>query len=275
MASIQKRGKKYAVVYSYEDASNTKRQKWETFTTKKEALARKAEVEHEINSGSFIAPSSTTVRELLQDFVDLYGTKRWGLSAYTGNTGLIENYINPLLGDYNVQDVNSRVADLLVKQLQTTHPVETPWRRARTEYLTPPTIEKIFKLLHCAWRQAIRWDMVFRNPFDNALLPKKEKKQRDIWTVDVIRKALDNCPDGKLFIAINLAFACSMRLGEITGLTWDCVHISDKDIAMDDAHLFSSRSRCRRQPGCADGGARHAGGRSSRCPGRTAGASAR
>ena len=35
MASIQKRGKKYAVVYTYEDSSGTKRQKWETFTTKR------------------------------------------------------------------------------------------------------------------------------------------------------------------------------------------------------------------------------------------------
>ena len=31
MASIQKRGKKYAVVYNYEDNDGTKRQKWETF----------------------------------------------------------------------------------------------------------------------------------------------------------------------------------------------------------------------------------------------------
>ncbi len=72
-----------------------------------------------------------------------------------------------------------------------------------------------------AFRQAVRWDMVPKDPFDDVLLPKKEKKIRDIWTVDVIRQALANCSEGKLFIAINLAFACSLRLGEITGLTWD------------------------------------------------------
>ena len=51
MASIQKRGKKYAVVYTYEDAAGTKRQKWETFSTKKEATARKNQVEYEIDTG--------------------------------------------------------------------------------------------------------------------------------------------------------------------------------------------------------------------------------
>ena len=41
-----------------------------------------------------------------------------------------------------------------------------------------------------------------------------------------IRKALDNCKDAKLFVAMNLAFACSLRVGEILGLTWNNVSIN-------------------------------------------------
>ena len=245
MASIQKRGKKYAVVYSYEDTDGTKRQKWESYSTKKEATKRKAAVENEINNGTFIPPSSTTVRMFLVDFVELYGTKRWGLSAYTANTGLIENYINPLLGDQIVQDVNRRTVDRFIQQLQKTPPVETPYRHARTEFVTACTIEKIMKLMRCAFHQAVRWDMIGKNPFDDAILPKREKNVRAIWTSDIIRKALDNCSDGKLYVAINLAFACSMRLGEITGLQWDCVHISDQDIANDNAYVYIDKELAR------------------------------
>ena len=54
----------------------------------------------------------------------------------------------------------------------------------------------------------------------------------------MIRKALDECEDGKLYVAINLSFACSMREGEILGLTWDNVHVSDDDIAKDDAYVY-------------------------------------
>lgn len=39
------------------------------------------------------------------------------------------------------------------------------------------------------------------------------------------------------YVAMNLSFACSLRIGEILGLTWDNIHISDADIARDDAHL--------------------------------------
>lgn len=237
MASIQKRGKKYAVVYNYEDSDGTKRQKWETFDKKKDAQVRKASIETSQNNGTFIAPSVTTVSAFLEDFVELYGKKKWGLSVYGSNTALIRNYINPLIGDLLVQDINRRTVDKFIMQLQKTAPVETPYRHAKTEFITPCVIEKIIKLMRCAFHQAVRWDMIGKNPFDDAILPKKPKVVREIWTADIIRQALDNCSDGKLYIAINLAFACSLRMGEITGLTWNYVHISDDDIANDNAYL--------------------------------------
>lgn len=245
MASIQKKGKVNYVVYTYEDSDGTQRQKWEKQPNKKEALKRKAAVENEMNNGTFIPPSKTTVSMFLKDFVELYGVKRWGMSAYTANTGLIENYINPLLGDQYIQDVNGKTVDKFILQLQKTPPVETPFRHARTEYVTACTIEKIIKLLRCAFHQAVRWDMIGKNPFEDSLLPKREKTVRAIWTADIIRKALDHCSDGKLYVAINLAFACSMRLGEITGLMWDCVHISDEDIANDNAYVWIDKELAR------------------------------
>lgn len=37
---------------------------------------------------------------------------------------------------------------------------------------------------------------------------------------------------------MNLAFACSMRIGEILGLTWDNTYIADENIARDDAYII-------------------------------------
>ena len=63
-------------------------------------------------------------------------------------------------------------------------------------------------------------------------------KKRDIWDADTIRKALDQCEDSKLYIAMNLSFACSLRMGEILGLSWKNVHIEDEDIATDNAYIY-------------------------------------
>ena len=48
---------------------------------------------------------------------------------------------------------------------------------------------------------------------------------------------------------MNLSFACSLRLGEILGLTWDNVHIEDANIAADDAYIFIDKElvRCTKQ----------------------------
>ena len=238
MASIIKRKKAYSVVYSYTNENGETKQKWETWHTHKEALKRKAEIENQQNNGTFVIPNSQKICDYMYEFVSLYGEKKWGVSTYDSNCGLIANYINPIIGDLQVQEITTRVADKFVQTLQKTKPVIRRNVQPKTEYLTPVNIEKIVKLMSCAFKQAVRWEMIGKNPFENIVIPKVEYKKRDIWTTENIRKALNSCTDTKLYIAMNLAFACSLRIGEILGLTWDNVHISDDDIARDDAYIY-------------------------------------
>ena len=44
---------------------------------------------------------------------------------------------------------------------------------------------------------------------------------------------------------MNLSFACSLRMGEILGLTWENVHISDEDIAADNAYVYIDKELTR------------------------------
>ena len=167
MATIVKRGNKYSVVYNYTDEDGTTRQKWEPpVLTKKEAQKRKNEIEHEIATGTFIAPSTMKVKDFLNEFVEMYGLRKWGLSMYTTNTGLIRNYINPILGDANIQDVDARMVDKFISTLQKTKAVECGGRKPKSEFVTPCTIEKINKLMRCAfernplgddWQESICW----------------------------------------------------------------------------------------------------------------------
>lgn len=249
MASIIKRKKAYSVVYSYTDEGGETKQKWETCHTHKEALKRKAEIENQQFNGTFLPPNKQTVASFLEDFVRTYGVNKWGVSMYDSNTAIIANYVNPIIGDMEVQAVTTRVVDQYVQTLKKTPAVSRNNRKARTQYATDKTIVKIIKVLRCAFKQAVRWELIGKNPFDNVVLPKVEYKKRDIWDADTIRKALDECTDSKLYIAMNLAFACSLRMGEILGLTWDNVHIEDGDIAADDAYIFIDKelARCSKQ----------------------------
>ena len=160
-------------------------------------------------------------------------------------TSLITNYINPLLGDVKIQDITTRTVDKYIKTLQRTPPVSTRTRQAKTQYVTDKTIEKIIKLLRCAFHQAVRWEQINKNPFDYATLPRTEYTKRDIWDAETVCKALDACKDTLLYIAMNLAFACSLRMGEILGLTWNNVHISEEEIAADNAYVYIDKELTR------------------------------
>ena len=217
MASIIKRKKNYSVVYNYVDENGETKQKWETWHTHKEALKRKAEIENQQHTGTFLPPSNQTITEFLYDFVSLYGEKKWGVSMYDSQTALIANYINPIIGDMEVQAVTPRAVDGYIQTLQKTKSVSTKTRKAVTTYVSDKTIEKIIKLLRCAFKQAVRWESL----------------------------ALEKCTDSKLYVAMNLSFACSLRMGEILGLTWENVHISDEDIAADNAYVYIDKELTR------------------------------
>lgn len=241
MASIKKRRGTFSVVYTYENENREKKQRWETFKTYAEAHKRRAEIEYKQNEGTFLPPNKQTVEEIMKDYVALYGEKTWSYSTFNSNCALIANYIVPIIGDREMKEITPREADKYIKTLQRTQPVEVGGRRRKTEYMTPANIEKVIKLLRSAFKQAVRWEVIARNPFDFVTLPKVERKPREIWTAEIIRKALDSCKDAKLFVAMNLAFACSLRVGEILGLTWDNVNISDEDIAKDNASVYVDR----------------------------------
>ena len=148
MASIIKRKKSYSVVYNYITETGETKQKWETLRNYQDALKRKAEIENDQHKGTFVPPSNQTVREFLYDFVTMYGEQKWGVSMYDGCTGLIENYINPIIGDLKIQSITTRTTDEFVLTLQKTPAVGTCTRpNTDGKMVTDKTIEKIIKLL--------------------------------------------------------------------------------------------------------------------------------
>ena len=93
MAYIRKRKKSYSVVYRVNDADGTEHQKSEGYTTLKEAEKRKKEIEYKKSLGTFVVPKCTKVKELIKEYVRIYGHNEWGVATYDGNIGLINNYI--------------------------------------------------------------------------------------------------------------------------------------------------------------------------------------
>lgn len=241
MASIIKRKKKYSVVYSYTDDAGTKRQRWETFPTMAEAKKRKREIEYQQDQGTFVVPTCKTLNELLDEYMQIYGINTWAMSTYESRVSLLSNYVRPIIGDMQLSEITPRVMDKYYHDLLKVKTVSSKYNRPRTEYLTPNRVREIHKVLRTAFAQAVKWELITRNPVDHATIPKEEHKKRDIWPAETLMHALDVCEDDMLKLAINLAFSCSLRMGEMLGLTWDCTDLSPESINNGRAYIYVNK----------------------------------
>lgn len=252
MASIVKRKSKYSVVYDYTDENGKRRQRWETFSTNAEAKKRKKQIEYEQDSGTFFIPTAKTLNDLLDEYMSIYGVNTWAMSTYESRRGLARNYITPIIGDMLLSDITPRMMDKYYRDLLSVKTVSVNNRKPTSEYLTPHTVREIHKLLRSAFNQAVRWELISRNPVLNATLPKEEHKERDIWTAETLSKAMEVCDDPILSLALNLAFSCSLRIGEMLGLTWDCIDIAPQSIENGSAYIFVNKELQRVTRGALD-----------------------
>ena len=241
MATVYKRNNRYCVVYTYTNEDGKKKQKWETYKTQVEAIKRQKEIEYRVANGTLTIPKCTTMSELLKEYIEMYGKTKWAMSTYDSNVSLIENYIVPIIGKLKVTEVNTMVMERYYQQLLKTETVVPTIGKRKSQYVTPQTIRTIHKLLHSCFEQAIKWEFIEKNPTEYASRPKAAYAKRDIWTAETLAKALELCEDDNLKLAINLAFSCSLRIGEVLGLTWDCVDVSDKSIAAGKASVYINK----------------------------------
>lgn len=244
MASIYKRNGVYNVVVTYTDENGKRRQKWESFHSEAEAKRRKTEIEYHQDLGKLVIPHCETLNELLDEYVNLYGKAKWSMAFYSSNTGLIDHYISPIIGELKLNEINTRVLEKFYQRLQQTPAVKriTDFKYSdNTRYVQKGTISKINKLLKSVFTQAMKWDLMEKNPATYAAVPKTEPKKREIWDAATFIKANKLCLDPRLKLSMNLAFACSLRIGEVLGLTWDCVDISGESIENGQASVFINK----------------------------------
>ena len=240
-------GNKYQITYrcpNYEKIIN------ERFDTLEEANLRIAQVELEKKRGTLLPPAelidsdhldmlrqTMTVNRLLDEYVNMYGVKHWSEGTLSCNLHRIDDYIRPYIGELLIKNLTTHRLEQFYDQLRTTPAVRMAGHK-ETGTISPSVIEKIHAILRSALNQAIRWDYLRgANPALAVELPVYKKTKREVLSDEEARRALDVCDDPTLKLCLYLALGCSMRIGEILGLTWDCVHIEEDLINSDNAWL--------------------------------------
>ncbi|MDT2738741.1 tyrosine-type recombinase/integrase [Enterococcus canintestini] len=257
------------MVYWYLDEKEIRKQKWETCDTKKEAKARKTFIEfYQQTNGLVIVPlseqyalerenaqkelenpnSDIILREFLEIFVSIYGISKWSANTFSSKQSSINNYINPTIGDWKLSEITTQKLSKYYNDLLNVPEVPRANRKATGRCVQPANIKKIHDIIRCALNQAILWeylDTKMRNPASLATLPKIPKVWRDVWSIDTFKQAISIVDDDVLLICIHLAFSCSLRIGEITGLTWKDIIIDEESIENGTARVIVNKELAR------------------------------
>ncbi|NLU09404.1 MAG: site-specific integrase [Tepidanaerobacter acetatoxydans] len=205
MATIQKyktdKGFRWRVRWRTEEG----KQKSKTFDRQRLAKDFLTKLEHEMREGSYVEPSSITLREFLESWIESY---KINISPNTERGYRVNiKHICSILGDKPLQKIIP--AD-----------IETAYAKLG-QTLSGTSILYIHRTLSRALKQAERQRLINRNSCDFVETPKKNKNFKAKFVhPDDIGKYLNAFKGHYLYIAVCLAMFCGLRRGEVLGLQW-------------------------------------------------------
>lgn len=168
------------------------------------------------------------LKPFMEEFIKIYGRKKWGTSYYNSAINLLENYVYEYWKSVPITDFTVKMIDDFYDWLVTKCKAHiSKHNRDNGKYVSPSVVNDIHKILRCAFNQAKKWQYIPVNPFLDATVPEYKSKERPALTPSEIDKVLqytdqpDNYDLYLIHCAMNLAFAGSMRGGEIGGLQWE------------------------------------------------------
>lgn len=173
----------------------------------------------EKDQGIFVEPSSLTVNEYLNKWLEAAARPRVSRRTADGYAGLLERYIRGSLGQRRLDKLQPLDIQKVYGEMQ-------------ARGLSARVVRHTHSALHNSLKQACKWGLLARNPSDLVELPKVLHKERRVLSPDEAAdflKAAAALPHGLIF---ELALLTGMRPEEYLALQW-----SDVDMASGAAQI--------------------------------------
>jgi integrase len=171
-------------------------------------------------------------------------------STYESYRRQVERYIIPALGRIKLMKLTYMHVQGLYRQMQ-------------DRGLSARTVQYTHAVLHRALKQAVRWSMIPRNVCEGVDVPQVRREEMRPLNAEQARRLLRSASGERLEAFYVLAVHTGMRPGELLGLRWEDVTLSDEggtlqlNRALSDGELATpktkgSRRRIRLSAGSAE-----------------------
>jgi integrase len=217
----------WAIVIDVRDPQTGKRRRrWHSFAgTKRQAQVEAALLISELQNGTRIDPSRMTVSAFLERWIE-HMQGQVSPRSHERYAELCRKNIVPLLGGLTLTKLQpAHISAAYAKALAS-------GRRDGSGGLSARTVTHMHRVLREALQQALRWQLLARNPADAVKPPKVERKQLNTYDIQQTAELLERLRGNHMFIPTVLAGLCGLRRGEIAALQWKHVDLEHRQIAV-------------------------------------------
>lgn len=173
----------------------------------------------ELEQAGGIEPSRATVAEYLRQWLELAPRKAPKSRDLYGI--IVEKHLIPKLGHRDLQKLTTlQVQQYVAEALKS-------GRRDGKGGLSPVTVSLHFVILKAALSQAVRWQLLSRNPCDGVTPPEGKSPKRAIPDQELTLRLLKAVESTRYFEPVLLAIATGLRRGEVLGLHWKNTYLPD------------------------------------------------
>ena len=183
--------------------------------TKKEAEQVLRKLIAEAEKGYHVTNNKITILEWVQTWIEVYITPNVSPTTLSRYQGMINRYINPLLGSMQVQQLTTLAVQSWVNGLKVSP--------ASGKEMSAATIKHTYHVLKGAMDKAVLAGIIPRSPCQGIMLPKGEKKAAIVYDEQQIQQLIKAAKGTEMELPIDMELCLGLRRGELLGLQWEDV----------------------------------------------------
>lgn len=179
--------------------------------SKKDAEAALANLIRAQETGLDLSAARLTVAAFLDRWLEV-SRERVKPRTHHRYAELIRLHVNPVIGSTQL----TKLRPLHIEEL---------YGLLRKRGLSGTTVLQVHRVLHAAFNQAVKWQLLDRNPVDAVKAPRKTSQEAVSLRAEQIPSLLKAVESSLLELPTLIALGTGMRLGEVLGLRWQDVDL--------------------------------------------------
>lgn len=192
--------------------------------TKKEVADKLHTIFYQKQQGIYVTPTKVLIKDWLIEWLHNYAHIMVRPSTYISYEGYIYNHIIPMIGDLPIQKLTPPIVQNFYNDR---------FLNGRTDGkggLSSKTLRNMHNMFHQAMEQAKINGLIMQNPTDNAIIPKSQKKEMRVLSVQEQLQLLSVIHLHRLGFAIKFDLATGLRIGELCALKWTDLNYQKKTV---------------------------------------------